>query len=451
MKRQQQPPADVAERTLPHSLEAERAILGAILLHPEAYDRAADVVEGSDFYRDAHRRIFEAMGRLVDARHPVELLTLLEELGRKGEVDEVGGPAYITALVDGVPRSSNVEHYAGIVRDKRLLRETIRTANSLLAKAYDAEQRPTEIAADGAERLYALGGTLAADGQAVLLKSLVEPSLQTIERLYAVSQTAGTVSGVATGFVKLDEMTSGLQPSDLVLIAARTSMGKTALAMNIARNAGGEVPTLVFSLEMSKEQLFLRLLSSEARIDSHRLRTGRLEDSDWTSLGNAMGTLSEARILIDDQGGIGVREVRARARQVKAKYGLGLIVIDYLQLMTGRGMFDNRTQELGTISRGLKAVAKELAVPVVALCQLSRNAEPGPGRKPRRPELSDLAESGSLENDADVVLMIYRPEPKDDEAEIAEVIIRKQRNGPTGIVKLHWNDRFVRFENISVV
>lgn len=450
-KRPPEPPPIGDERTLPHDLVAERAILGAILLHPDAYDAAADVVDGGDFFRDAHKRIFEAMGRLADGRKPVEFVTLREELARVGDLDEVGGPMYLTALPDGVPRSSNIEHYAAIVREKSKLRAAIFTANKLSAQAYEGETRSTELTADAAEKLYAIGGD-ANEGSAVLLADLIAPSMESLERNV---NGGGNVTGVSTGYHKLDDMTAGLHPGDLILIAARTSQGKTALAMNLVQTIAEteEAPPLVFSMEMSKEQLFMRLLSSEARVDSHHLRTGTLTEDDWKRISNALGKMSELKILIDDRGGIGVREVRATARQAKAKHGLSAIFIDYIQLMRGRGHFDNRTQEIGTISRGLKAVGRELGVPVIALSQLSRAAEPMPGRAARAPQLSDLAESGSLENDADVVLLIYRPEAKkdDDEDPLAQVIIAKQRNGPTGVVKLRWNAKYVRFENIGMV
>jgi replicative DNA helicase len=448
--RRQQPPPDPpplgAERLLPHDLEAERAVLGAILLHPDAYDAAADTVTPADFFREAHRRLFAAFGRLADQRKPAELITLCDELRRTGDLDEVGGPMYITALVDGVPRSANIQHYCEIVAEKARLRAAITTGNRLVAQAYDGATRAGELVADTAEQLYALGGR-AMDSGARQLRDLMTPAMEALERSAA---GGGGVTGLPTGFVALDELTAGLQGGDLVVVAARTSQGKTALAMNIARYVAIEQVVLVFSMEMSDVQLFVRQLAGEAEVDSHRLRTGHMVESDWVRIGTALGALGDLKMFIDDRGGLGVREVRAGARQVKAKHGLGLVVVDYFQLMRGRGQFDNRTQELGTVSRGLKAVARELQVPVILLSQLSRNAEPQPGRKARRPQLSDLAECGSLENDADVVLFIYRPEPRDeDQAVIAEVIVGKQRNGPTGIVRLHWNAELVRFENLA--
>lgn len=433
------------KRSFPCNLDAERAVLGAVLLDGEVYDQAGDVVAEADFYRAAHRHIFAAMARLSAARAPIELVTLREELARAGDTEEAGGPAYLTALVDGLPRGANVAAYAAIVAEKARLRAAIATATRLSAEAHAAERPSAELAAEAAEALHALGGAALA-GQAVSLADLVAPSLEALER--AVAKGTGTVTGLATGFTALDELTAGLQAGDLVLVAARTSQGKTALALNIARAL--EVPTLIFSLEMSRQQVFMRLLAAEARVDSHRLRSGYLSSEDWGRIARGVGTLAERALWVDDQPAIGVRQLRSRARQVQARHGLGAVVVDYLQLMRGHGQFDNRTQEIGTISRGLKAVARELEVPVVALAQLSRQAEPGPGRKARRPQLSDLAESGSLENDADVVVFIYRPEPKDEEADdVAELIVAKQRNGPTGIVRVAWNKSIVRFENLA--
>lgn len=436
-------------KSLPANIEAERSILGAILLHGEALDMVADLIRPEDFFRDAHRRIFAAILALAGAAQPVEFVTLKEALSRKGELDEVGGPAYISALVDGVPRSTNIQHYAAIVKEKSRLRETISTANRLSAAAYAEEEPAADLASGAAERLFDLGGA-ALPGKPVLLRDLSARGIEQIERAHA---GRGEVTGTATGFTELDEILAGLQPSDLVLVAGRTSQGKTALAMNVARFVARQAPVLVFSLEMTRLQLYMRLLASEAGVDSHRMRSGYLGEADWGLLAAAMGALGDCRMLIDDTPGIGVVEVRARARQVRGEHGLGLVVVDYLQLMRGRGRFDNRTQEIGTISRGLKGVAKELGVPVVALAQLSRAPEAGHGRKARRPQLSDLRESGDLENDADVVLLIYRPEaePGSEQQDVAEIIVAKQRNGPTGVVKLAFRKQYVRFENLALL
>jgi replicative DNA helicase len=443
---------DVVERALPHNLEAERSVLGAILLHNDAFNLAAEIIDAPDFFRDAHRRIFEKMVRLAERGDAIDLVTLKEELGRSGELDEVGGPAYITALVDGVPRSTNVEHYARIIKEKSTLRNLIFSANKIVSSAYEAEE-DADLILDRAEHaIFAIADDRVRDGF-VSLRQLAESSLETIEQLHARKEL---VTGVPTGFVDLDEMTSGLQSSDLVIVAARPSMGKTSLVLNIAQHVGTKTERTVglFSLEMSKEQLFMRMLTAEARIDAHRLRGGFLGERDWGRLSAAIGTLSDAKIFIDDTPSIGVLEMRAKSRRLAAEHGLDLIIIDYIQLMQGRGRFENRTLELASISRSLKALAKELNVPVVVLSQLSRAPE---SRADHRPQLSDLRESGALEQDADVVIFIYRSdqyvdksEPAADQNGVAELIIGKQRNGPTGIVKLAFIREFTRFENLAV-
>jgi replicative DNA helicase len=442
----------VADRTLPHNLEAERSVLGAILLHNEAFNHAAEVLDANDFFRDAHRRIFDKMVRLSERGDAIDLVTLKEELGRSGEVDEVGGPAYITALVDGVPRSTNVEHYARIVKEKATLRHLIFAANKILAAAYRAED-DADIVLDQAERdIFAIADDKVRDGF-VALRSLAVSSLETIERLHSKKEL---ITGVPTGFSDLDEMTSGLQPADLIIIAARPSMGKTSLVLNMAQHVGTKTGMTVgmFSLEMSKEQLFIRMLTAEARIDAHRLRGGFLGEKDWGRLSQAIGTLSETKIFIDDSPSIGTLEMRAKCRRLKAEHGLHLVIVDYIQLMQGRGRFENRTLELASISRSMKGLAKELSVPIVVLSQLSRAPE---SRSDHRPQLSDLRESGALEQDADVVLFIYREDQyadksagPTDEQGVAEIIVGKQRNGPTGIVKLAFIREFTRFENLAV-
>jgi replicative DNA helicase len=445
-------PDPVAERTLPHNLEAERSVLGAILLHNHAFNLAAEVIDSGDFFRDAHRRIFDKMVKLSERGDAIDLVTLKEELGKAGEIDEVGGPAYIAALVDGVPRSTNVEHYAKIIKEKATLRNLIYSANKILSTAYEAEE-DADIILDQAEHaIFKIADDKVRDGF-VSLRELAHSSLETIERLHAKKEL---ITGVPTGFIDLDEMTSGLQSSDLIIVAARPSMGKTSLVLNVAQHVGTKTDLVVglFSLEMSKEQLFLRLLTSEARIDSHRLRGGFLGERDWGRLSEAIGTLSEAKIFIDDTPSIGVLEMRAKCRRLAAEHGLNLVIIDYIQLMQGRGRFENRTLELASISRSLKGLAKELSVPIVVLSQLSRAPE---ARSDHRPQLSDLRESGALEQDADVVIFIYREDqygdksqPEADAQGVAELIIGKQRNGPTGVVKLAFIREFTRFENLAV-
>src|ERR671929_1270611 len=443
------PDVAVAERTLPHNLEAERSVLGAILLHNAAFNLAAEVIDAADFFRDAHRRIFDKMVTLAERGHVVDLITLKEELGRAGELDEVGGPAYIAALVDGVPRSSNVEHYARIIKEKATLRNLIFSANKILATAYEAEEDADIILDEAEHAIFAIADDKVRDGF-VSLRDLAHGSLETIEKLHARKEL---ITGVPTGFTDLDEITSGLQPSDLVIIAARPSMGKTSLVLNVAQHVGTKTDMTVgiFSLEMSKEQLFLRMLTAEARIDAHRLRGGFLGERDWGRLSEAIGTLSESKIFIDDSPSIGVLEMRAKCRRLAAEHGLSLVVVDYIQLMQGRGRFENRTLELGSISRSIKGLAKELNVPIVVLSQLSRAPE---SRSDHRPQLSDLRESGALEQDADVVILIYREDaynrdPNNPDAGTAELIVAKQRNGPTGIVRLAFLREQTRFANLA--
>ncbi|PYR79142.1 MAG: replicative DNA helicase [Acidobacteria bacterium] len=446
------PDVAVSDRTLPHSLDAEKSVLGAILIHNEAFNHAAELIDSRDFFRDAHRRIFEKMIVLSERGDAIDLITLKDELARSGELDEVGGPAYIASLADGVPRSANIEHYARIVKEKSTLRNLIYSANKILTTAYEAEQDADLILDEAEKSIFEIAEDRIREGF-VPLRDLVQGSFATIEKL---QQHKGLVTGVPTGFADLDEMTSGLQRSDLILIAARPSMGKTSLVLNIAQHVGAQTDMTVgfFSLEMAKEQLFMRLLTSEARIDAHRFRSGHLSEKDYGRLSHALGTLAESRVFIDDTASIGVLEMRAKARRLKAEHGLHLLIVDYIQLMQGRGRFENRQAELASISRSLKGLAKELHVPIVALSQLSRAPET---RSDHRPQLSDLRESGALEQDADVVLFIFREEQyRDDNGQpnqaaegIAEIIIGKQRNGPTGVVKLAFIKEHTRFENLA--
>jgi replicative DNA helicase len=439
-----------SDRTPPHSLDAERSVLGAILLRNEAFNEAAEVIDADDFYRDAHRRIFNKMVALSERNDPIDLVTLREELARSNELDEVGGAAYITKLVDGVPRSTNVSHYAAIVKEKSTRRSLIAQAGQIIESAFDGDIDADEVMDDAERRIFAVADKRIRSGF-VPLSDLVRDSFATIEKLQSHK---GLVTGVPTGFTELDEMTSGLQPGDLVIVAARPSMGKTSYVLNIAQHCATQhdAPMTVgfFSLEMSKEQLFMRLLTSEARLDAHRLRSGFLSTDDYGKLVHAIGRLEQARIFIDDSASIGVLEMRAKARRLQAEHGLHLLIIDYIQLMQGRGRFDNRQQELASISRSLKGLAKELRCPVIALSQLSRAPE---ARSDHRPQLSDLRESGALEQDADVVMFIFRPsvyeKDKTPETEnLAEIIIAKQRNGPIGTVNLAFLNQYTRFENI---
>jgi len=439
--------AATSERSLPHNLEAERCVLGAILIHNDAFNQAAELVDGDDFFRDAHRRVFDKMVDLNERGEAIDLVTLKDELGRSGDLDAVGGPAYIAGLVDGVPRSTHVEYYARIVKEKATLRNLIFSANRILDTAYSAEEESESVLDQAEQAIFSIADDNIHTGF-VPLRDLVQGSFETIETL---QERKGAVTGVPSGFVDLDELTSGFQPSDLVLLAARPSMGKTAFVLNIAQYLGVKTDMTVgiFSLEMSKEQLFMRMLTTDAGVDSHKFRGGFLGERDYGELSAALGRLADAKVFVDDSASIGVLEMRAKARRLKSEHGLGLVVIDYLQLMQGRGRFDNRTQELASISRSLKGLAKELQVPVLALSQLSRAPE---GRSDRRPLLSDLRESGALEQDADLVMFIYREEqydPSPENENLAEIIIGKQRNGPTGVVKLAFLKQCTKFANLT--
>jgi len=438
-----------AERTLPHNLEAERSVLGAILVHNDAFNTAAQVIDGRDFYRDAHRRIFDRMVALSERGEAIDFITLKEELSRGGDLEEVGGPAYVASLVDGVPRATNVEYYARIVKEKATLRNLIYAANKILTNAYEADQESDLILDEAESSIFAVADDRLKAGF-VPMRELVNESFPKIEQLFEHKRL---VTGVPTGFVDLDEMTRGLQPGDLVIIAARPSMGKTSLVLNIAQHVAvqGEHTVGFFSLEMSKESLFIRLLTSEAQIDSHRLMSGHIADRDYSRISHALEKLSSMRLFIDDTANISVLEMRAKSRRLQAEHGLSLIVVDYIQLMSARGRYENRTLELASISRSLKGLAKELNAPIVVLSQLSRAPE---SRSDHRPQLSDLRESGALEQDADVVILIYRDDaynrdPNNPDAGTAELILAKQRNGPTGIVRLAFLREQTRFANLA--
>jgi replicative DNA helicase len=443
------PDVAVADRTLPHNLEAERSVLGAILLHNDAFNLAAEVIDSPDFFRDAHRRIFDKMVSLNERHHAIDFVTLKEELSRAGEIDEVGGPAYVASLADGVPRATNVEYYARIVKEKATLRNLIFAANKILTNAYEADQESDLILDEAESSIFAVADDRLKAGF-VPMHQLVKDSFPKIEQLFEQKRL---ITGVPTGFVDLDEMTRGLQGGDLVIVAARPSMGKTSLVLNIAQHVAVQPDHTVgfFSLEMSKESLFLRLLTSEAQIDSHRLMSGAIGQKDYGRISHALETLSAMSLFIDDTANIGVLEMRAKARRLQAEHRLSLLVVDYIQLMSGRGRFENRTLELASISRSLKGLAKELSVPIVVLSQLSRAPE---SRSDHRPQLSDLRESGALEQDADVVVLIYRDDaynrdPNSPDAGTAELIVAKQRNGPTGTVRLAFLREQTRFANLA--
>jgi replicative DNA helicase len=438
-----------AERTLPHNLEAERSVLGAILVHNDAFNLAAQVIDSQDFYRDAHRRIFDKMVALNERHDAIDFVTLKEELAKTGQLDEVGGPAYIASLADGVPRATNVEYYAKIVKEKSTLRNLIYAANKILTDAYEADQESDVVLDQAESAIFSVADDRLKAGF-VPMRDLVKESFPKIEQLFEQKRL---ITGVPTGFVDLDEMTRGLQGGDLVIVAARPSMGKTSLVLNVAQYVATQPEHVVgfFSLEMSKESLFLRLLTAEAQVDGHRLLSGAIGGKDYGRISHALETLSAMKLYIDDTANIGVLEMRAKARRLQAEHGLSLLVVDYIQLMTGRGRFENRTLELASISRSLKGLAKELGVPIVVLSQLSRAPE---SRSDHRPQLSDLRESGALEQDADVVVLIYRDDvynkdPNSPDAGTAELILAKQRNGPTGVVRLAFLREQTRFANLA--
>jgi replicative DNA helicase len=443
------------DRGLPASLDAERSILGAILLDNFAYNQAAESLRPDDFSLDSHRRIYSRMMELSETSRPIDLITLTEELGRHKEVESVGGVAYITSLTDGVPRRPNIEHYVRIVKDKAMLRGLIHAANGAIARALEQSETADEVLDAAETSIFRLSDDRLGRGF-VGVNEIVRESFgpKGIEALYERGQR---ITGLATHYEDLDGITSGLQPSDLVILAARPGMGKTAFALNIAENAAIEDGKVVgvFSLEMSREALLLRLLCSQARVDSHKLRQGFLGREDCEKITAASGSLGESRLYIDDTPALSLHEMRAKARRLQqSQQQLDLIVVDYLQLMAaapvgGGRRYENRTQEVSAISRGLKALAKELRVPVLALSQLSRAPESRGGD--HRPQLSDLRESGSIEQDADVVMFIFREEVYNrDNPDLegqAELIIAKQRNGPTGKIDLAFLRSYTRFES----
>lgn len=432
----------------PQNLEAEQSVLGAILLENSSMAKAMEVLTDEDFYRTAHRRIFAAMLELSETGEVIDQITLTERLSLKGELEGVGGAAYLAELVQAVPSAANVRYHSKIVRDKALLRGLIRTSTDIISRGYEGSAQIDDLL-DYAERTV-FGLTQGKAGRAFLpVNHIIKESLAIVDQL---SKRKERVTGVPTGFYDIDDITAGLQPSDLIVIAGRPSMGKTSLALGMAQHAAIHAHKVVgiFSLEMSNAQLVLRLLSSEAHVDSHALRTGRLQKEDWWRLAEAAGRLEQARIFIDDTGSLTVQQMRGKARRLKAEHGLDLLIVDYLQLMQGRSDAESRQQEISDISRSLKALAKELNVPVVALSQLSRAVE---NRKPPIPMLADLRESGAIEQDADVVVFIYREDvyvPDTENKGIADILIRKHRNGPTGERKLFFHEKFARFESLEI-
>ena len=446
-------PNAFAGRSAPYSAEAEQAVLGAMLLDADAALRASETLDDWMFYREAHRRLFRVMIAVARRQEAIDPITLKTELDRKGELEGVGGVEYLTYLLDVVPTAANFDYHARIVRDKALLRRLIEVGTQIVQDAFDGKRLAAEVL-DAAERkIFEVAEHRSTEGF-VRIKKLIFDSIERIESLHGAGQS---VTGVPSGFKDLDERTAGFQPSELIIVAARPSMGKTAFCLNIAQHAAIEkgTPVAIFSLEMSKESLVQRMLTGEARVDAHRLRTGTLRDSDYKLMASAAGILSTAPIWIDDSAALTPLELRSKARRITSEQGVGLIIVDYLQLMREPEYSENRVQEISAISRSLKALAKELRVPVMSLSQLSRAPEQR-GGEGRRPQLSDLRESGAIEQDADVVLFIYRPEmyakdemERDELRGQAEVIIGKQRNGPTGTIKLHFHSNYTRFDNYS--
>ena len=442
------------DRRPPYSEDAEQAVLGAMLMDADAVMRAAEYVDDTMFYREGNRRIYRAMITLAERGEVVDPLTLANELTRKGELDASGGKDYIGFLVDAVPTAANIEYHAKIVREKALMRRLIEASTLTVSEAFEGSERAEELLDRAEQRIFELAQDRDQEGF-TRIKELLWPTMERIEALHG---SGSSITGVPSGFTDLDEMTAGFQKADLVIVAARPSMGKTAFTLNIAQYAALEanVPVAFFSLEMSKDSLVQRMLTAEARIDAQRLRRGMLRDDDFPRLARAAGILGSAPVWIDDTPGITVLEMRSKARRLKAENGIGLVIVDYLQLMQGPSGVENRQQEISIISRGLKALAKELDVPVVALSQLSRAPEQRAGEG-KRPQLSDLRESGAIEQDADLVMFLYRQEmydgPVDKDGNSiegrAEVIVGKQRNGPTGIVNLHFHKQYTRFENYT--
>jgi replicative DNA helicase len=431
----------------PQNLEAERAVLGAILMDNETVYTVMEILEPSAFYQPSHRLIFSTMLDLSERGEPIDIVTLVDRLRTAGSLDKAGGPDYIPTLADEVPTSAGVANYAKIVKEKATLRNLIETSTEIVQDCFDAPGDVDQLLDEAERRIFAISEERIRSGF-LSMKEIVKSSFKTIESLYEKKEH---ITGVPSGFADIDDLTSGFQSSDLIIIAGRPSMGKTAFCLNVAQYASmqKQLTVAVFSLEMAKEQLVMRMLCSEARIDAHRLRSGFLGQTDWPKLSTAAGRLADAAIYIDDTPALSSMEMRAKTRRLKADKGLDLVIVDYLQLMSGRSRGDNREQEISEISRSLKALAKELGVPVVALSQLNRGVE---SRMDKRPILADLRESGAIEQDADVIIFIYRDEVYNKESMekgIAEIIVGKQRNGPVGTRKLTWLDKYTRFEDLT--
>ena len=446
--------ADVTlQKSMPHSLDAEKAVLGAILIDNSTFDQAAEALTPDDFYFEGHRKIFIGMLELSRTFKPIDTLTVANELQNTNELEGLGGLPYVSGLMDGVPRVANIEHYVRIIKEKSTVRRLIHSANEILVRGFSNEEDVHELLNRAERSIF----EISQDNVKTGFRKIQDLMSEVYENIEVLSKQKELVTGIATGFIELDTMTSGLQPSDLIIVAARPGLGKTSFALNVGQHAAMMQKTVgIFSLEMAAHQLVHRLICAEARVDSHRVRTGKLHKEDWQALGKAITRLDKAKIFIDDTPGITVTEMRSKARRLKAEHGLDLLIVDYLQLMSpgpiSRQRYENRQQEISAISRSLKGLAKELKIPVIAISQLSR--APEQRRGDHKPQLSDLRESGSIEQDADVVLFIYREdlyskEEDPEEKGIAQIIIGKQRNGPVGIVRLVFIEQWTKFENLA--
>jgi len=442
---------DVFQKTLPQNIEAEQAVLGGILIDNEAIHQVLEIVEVEDFYRESHRKIFLVFLELYEQNQPIDLVTVCEALQKKQQLEEVGGATFLASLVEVIPTASNIAYYAKIVKEKSILRKLITSATYIINQCVAPTDENIEEILDKAEQTIFEVSEERIQTSYYPLKDVIKSTFQTIQ---SITQKDSYITGIPTGFFDFDRLTSGFQPSDLIIIAGRPSMGKTAFALNIAANAASKhkIPVGIFSLEMSKEQLTTRMLCAEAKVDSQKLRSGFLAEHDWQLLIEAASVLSEAPIFIDDTPAISVLELRAKARRLKSEHNISLIIIDYLQLMKGKSGNERREQEISEISRSLKALAKELNIPVVALSQLNRKVE---DRENKRPRLADLRESGAIEQDADLIAFLYRDEVYNQREDnpnrgVAEIIIGKHRNGPVGKIKLAFLEKFTSFENLQV-
>jgi len=434
-------------RVPPHNIEAEQSVLGSMLLDKDAIPTVTEILKSEDFYRDDHKEIFAAIMELFDKAEPIDLITVSDQLRLRGTLEAVGGLEYLTTIANSIPTTANVKYYAKIVEEKSIIRKLIKASSEIINMGYEGTEEATYILDKAEKYIFDISQKRNLQGISHIKSVLID----TFNRLEELYNNKGHITGIPTGFTDLDMKTAGLQNSDLILVAARPAMGKSAFALNIAQYAAvhSQIPVAIFNLEMSKEQLVNRLLCSEVMIDSQKMRTGKLDDEDWQKMARAIGPLSEAPIYIDDTPGCTVTEIRAKCRRLKLEKGLGLVVIDYLQLMQGRGKSESRQQEISEISRSLKLLAKELNVPIIALSQLSRAPE---ARTDHRPILSDLRESGAIEQDADIVMFLYRDDyynPDSDKKNIAEVIIAKHRSGSTGTVELRWMGEYTKFANLE--